>query len=64
MKAQLTLDLKLEGTRMIDTGLLDALRYKRESTDLDFKSEQYRFSGANDFEKSEILKDILALANA
>jgi len=44
--------------------LLDALRYKSEGTDLDFKSEQYRFAGGNDFEKAEMLKDILAIANA
>ena len=44
--------------------LLDALRYKSEGTDLDFKQEQYRFAGGNDYEKSEMLKDILAMANA
>lgn len=49
---------------MVNDELLDALRYKSEGTDLDFKGEQYRFAGGNDFEKSEMLKDILALANA
>lgn len=49
---------------MVSNELLDALRYKSEGTDLDFKSEQYRFAGGNDFEKSEMLKDILAMANA
>ncbi|PKM20975.1 MAG: ATP-binding protein [Gammaproteobacteria bacterium HGW-Gammaproteobacteria-15] len=49
---------------MVNSKLLDALRYKSESTDLDFKSEQYRFVGGNDYEKSELLKDILAMANA
>jgi Putative DNA-binding domain len=44
--------------------LLNALRYKSEGTDIDFKSEQYRFIGATDHEKSELLKDILAIANA
>lgn len=44
--------------------LLNRLRYKSEGTDIDFKSKQYKFSGANEFEKSEILKDILAMANA
>lgn len=44
--------------------LLNSLRYKSEGTDIDFKSKQYGFAGANDFEKSEILKDILAMANA
>jgi Putative DNA-binding domain len=49
---------------MVNVELLDALRYKSEGTDLDFKREQYRFAGGNDFEKAEMLKDILALANA
>ena len=44
--------------------ILDALRYKSEGTDLDFKQEQYRFAGGNEYEKSEMLKDILAMANA
>jgi hypothetical protein len=43
---------------------LDALRYKSEGTDLDFKSDQYLFVGATDEKKSEMLKDILAIANA
>ena len=49
---------------MVTNELLDALRYKSEGTDLDFKREQYRFAGGSDFEKAEMLKDILALANA
>lgn len=49
---------------MVNKELLDALRYKSEGTDLDFKSEQYRFAHGNDFEKAEMLKDILAIANA
>lgn len=44
--------------------LLNALRYKSEGTDIDFKSEQYRFIGATDHEKSELLKDVLAIANS
>lgn len=44
--------------------LLTALRYKSEGTDIDFKSQQYRFAGASDHEKSEMLKDVLAMANA
>lgn len=44
--------------------LLNRLRYKSEGTDIDFKSKQYAFAGANEFEKSEILKDVLAMANA
>lgn len=48
---------------MIDQ-LLTNLRYKSESTDIDFKQAQYRFSSASEEEKSELLKDILAIANA
>ena len=44
--------------------LLDRLRYKSEGTDIDFKSAQYRFVGASDSEKAELLKDILAIANS
>ena len=44
--------------------LLNTLRYKSEGTDLDFKQAQYRFIGGSEEEKSELLKDILALANA
>lgn len=44
--------------------IIDSLLYEEEGTALDFKSEQYRFVAATDDEKSEILKDILAFANA
>ncbi|MEO8121815.1 MAG: ATP-binding protein, partial [Rhodoferax sp.] len=44
--------------------LLDTLRYKSEGTDLDFKQTQYRFIGGTEEDKGEMLKDILALANA
>lgn len=44
--------------------LLTALRYKSEGTDIDFKSAQYRFIGGSDEDKAEMLKDILAIANA
>ncbi|QBC43003.1 AlbA family DNA-binding domain-containing protein [Iodobacter fluviatilis] len=44
--------------------LLTTLRYKSEGTDIDFKSSQYRFSGGTEDDKSEMLKDILAIANA
>ena len=47
-----------------DSWPLAHLLYQGEGTTLDFKSEQYRFSGATDDEKSELLKDILAFANA
>lgn len=44
--------------------LLTALRYKSEGTDIDFKSAQYRFIGGSENDKAEMLKDILAMANA
>ena len=44
--------------------ILNKLRYRSESDDLDFKQAQYRFIGGNDITKSEVLKDILAMANA
>ncbi|MFT4928912.1 MAG: hypothetical protein ACI8WB_005032 [Phenylobacterium sp.] len=43
---------------------IEQLLYEEESTSLDFKKEPYKFSGVNDFQKSELLKDILAFANA
>ncbi|MBB5676857.1 AlbA family DNA-binding domain-containing protein [Xanthomonas arboricola] len=49
---------------MISDEELEQLRYKGESTDLDFKQAQYPFARASDHEKSELLKDIMAMANA
>ena len=49
---------------MISDEDLEQLRYKGESTDLDFKQAQYPFAGASDYEKPELLKDIMAMANA
>lgn len=49
---------------MISDEDLEQLRYKGESSDLDFKQAQYPFAGANDYQKSELLKDIMAMANA
>ena len=43
---------------------IQTLLYEEESTTLDFKSTQYRFTKASDDEKSELLKDILAFCNA
>src|SRR5712692_2114815 len=40
------------------------LLYRGESESLDFKSEQYVFVGASQGKKAELLKDILAFANA
>src|SRR6266566_490642 len=44
--------------------LLESLLYRTESETLDFKEGQYAFVGANPEQKSELLKDILAFANA
>lgn len=43
---------------------LEELLHEEESSTLDFKRDQYPFVGANDGQKSELLKDILAFANA
>ena len=44
--------------------ILENLLHQPEGPALDFKRDQYRFNGANDGEKSELLKDIIALANS
>lgn len=43
---------------------IEALLWEDESTTLDFKQAQYPFATATDGQKSEIIKDILAFANA
>lgn len=43
---------------------IEELLYEEESATLDFKSEQYKFALADDRQKSELLKDILAFANS
>jgi len=48
----------------MDVDLLERLLYEEESETLDFKVQQYPFDGATDDQKSELLKDILAFANA
>ena len=48
----------------MDTTRLETLLSEDESTLLDFKRDQYPFEGATDDQKSELLKDILAFANA
>jgi hypothetical protein len=48
----------------VDAQLLNRLLAQGESSHLDYKSGQYRFVGATDGEKSELLKDVLAMANA
>ena len=44
--------------------LIEHLLYEEEGTTLDFKRDQYPFEGASKDDKSELLKDILAFANA
>lgn len=48
----------------MDTNSFENLLNESESNYLDFKQDQYRFDGATEEEKSEILKDILAFVNA
>ncbi|MBA4319352.1 MAG: hypothetical protein C0412_13200 [Flavobacterium sp.] len=48
----------------VDTITLENLLNESESNYLDFKQDQYRFEGASEEDKSELLKDILAFANA
>ena len=48
----------------IDKNLLEQLLHEEEGTALDFKRDQYLFDGVDDKAKSELLKDILAFANA
>lgn len=43
---------------------LQSLLYEEESDVLDFKRDQYKFINRSDFEKAELLKDILAFCNA
>lgn len=49
---------------MEDQAPLEELLYEEEGTTLDFKREQYVFVSGNEYQKSELLKDILAFANA
>ena len=48
----------------ITTEFLESLLYEEESNSLDFKRDQYRFVNSSDFQKAELLKDILAFCNA
>lgn len=50
--------------RSMDANLFKQLLAEGESSRLDYKSRQYRFVGASDDQKSELLKDVLAMANA
>lgn len=44
--------------------LIDQLLFKDEGESLDFKAAQYAFAKVSDHQKAELLKDILAMANA
>jgi len=48
----------------INPELIESLLYEEEGNALDFKEEQYRFTNGTDDQKSELLKDLLAFANA
>lgn len=48
----------------MNSELLERLLHEDESATLDFKQAQYPFEKASDRQKSELLKDILAFANA
>lgn len=48
----------------IDNNILEQLLHEEESSTLDFKRDQYPFEGVDGKAKSELLKDILAFANA
>lgn len=56
--------LKDRESYMLTDDLLDQLCFKGEGSDLDYKAERYPFAGATDEAKAELLKDILAMANA
>lgn len=49
---------------MEDQAPLEELLYEEEGTTLDFKREQYVFVSGNEYQKCELLKDVLAFANA
>ncbi len=49
---------------MINREFISRLCLEGESVCVDFKKTQYRFVNATDADKSELLKDILAMANA
>jgi hypothetical protein len=48
----------------VNVALLEQLLREAEGPSLDFKRDQYPFEGATDEQKAELLKDILAFANA
>ena len=48
----------------MESALLEQLLHQPESQFLDFKQAQYPFVNGSEFQKSELLKDILAFANS
>src|SRR5260221_682459 len=48
----------------MNDALLESLLNEDEGATLDFKAQEYPFAGATDDQKGELLKDILAMANA
>ena len=51
-------------TNSLSVSIIESLLYEDEGATLDFKREQYKFDGASNTEKSELLKDLLAFANS
>jgi hypothetical protein len=56
--------LAMLGWRCMDANQLSTLLWQNESETLDFKRDQYPFDSGTDEDRSELLKDILAFANA
>ena len=52
------------GVTPIDPTLIETLLNMSEGATLDFKRDQYRFSGATEEQKGELVKDVIAFANA
>src|SRR5437588_902788 len=48
----------------MDEKLFRTLLYQSEGPELDFKRDQYAFKGADNLNKSKLLKDILTFANS
>jgi len=60
----LALDYKDSRFKNMIEKLIDRWLYESESDSLDFKRDQYKFIRAANAEKSELLKDILAMINS
>jgi hypothetical protein len=48
----------------VDLDLIEVLLHMSEGDTLDFKREQYPLAGATEAQKAELIKDVLAFANA